>query len=95
VREAKSPPDPSPLIGGCGFSNGPHPSFPHRPTGSALISLSLHMTTEPHQRHDSLPALGICGEISAPHVATAIPETLHNVTSAAKRKNCKSGINSA
>jgi hypothetical protein len=50
ARETKSPMIRLPLIKGCRFSKGPHPPFPHRPTGATPISLSLslHATTWPH-----------------------------------------------
>jgi hypothetical protein len=94
ARETKSPMIRLPLIKGCRFSKGPHPPFPHRPTGATPISLSLFTRPRgPIRGTAHCPPWGISREISTSHVTMVIPETLHNITSIVKRKNCKSDRN--
>jgi hypothetical protein len=80
------------LIRGCGFSKGPHPLLTRCPTGGATIFLPLFTRPRgPIRAMAHCPHWGVCRDINTSRVATAILETLQNITTAVKRKNCKSG----
>jgi hypothetical protein len=80
VREAKSPPDPSPPHRRTRIQKGSLTPI-SLPPDRRRVDLSLFTRScDPIRGAARCRPWGIHGEISTTHVAMAIPETLHNIT---------------